>query len=137
MWSILTSLCKSEVCKTNFAFVCITEHLTIDDLFDVMSELEPAKAQWQNLGVGLKVRKCDLESIKMDNKGSQECLREMLSFWLDQVDPRPTWTAVVRVLRSPAISKQKGLADILEKKYCPGSAQEVPESDQGQLSACL
>ncbi len=120
-------------------YVAITEHwhLTNGDLFEVMNGLEPAKAQWYNVGVGLKVRKSDLETIKMDCRNSLDGLREMLEIWLDQVNPRPTWMAVVHVLRSPAISKQKGLADSLEKKYCPGSAQEVPESGQGQFSACL
>ncbi len=69
------------------------------------------------LGVGLKVRKPDLEAIKMDCRNPLDGLREMLEVWLDQVSPRPTWQHVVRVLRSPVIEKQKNLADELEKKY--------------------
>ncbi len=105
----------------SFCDVCFLstslEYLTADDLFEVMSELEPAKAQWYNMGVGLKVRKSDLEAIKMDSRNSLDGLREMLEIWLDQVSPRPSWQTVVRVLRSPVIEKQKNLADELDKKY--------------------
>ncbi len=106
-------------------FVSSPDYLSNDDLFDVLSDLEPAKAHWYNLGVGLKVRKGDLEAIKMDSRSSLDGLREMLEIWLDQVSPRPTWQTVIRVLRSPVVGKQNTLASELEEKYCTSSRTKI------------
>ncbi len=106
---------------TNNEYCPLAAYLSDEDLFDVLSELEPVKSQWYNLGVGLKVRKSDLEAIKMDCRNPLDGLREMLEVWLDQVSPRPTWQHVVRVLRSPVIEKQANLANKLEKQYCSAS----------------
>ena len=32
-----------------------------------------------------------LDKIQSDEEGVEDCLREMLSQWLNQVDPPPTW----------------------------------------------
>ncbi len=97
--------------------------LTSEDLFEVMSDLEPAKAQWYNLGVGLKVRRAELESIRSDHKSSSDCLRAMIEDWLDTVEPKPTWEAVIKVLRSPVLSKLRSLAGELERKHSSDSVQ--------------
>ena len=47
-----------------------------------------------------------------------DLMREMFMHWLDKaVDPRPTWEAVVKALRSPIVEMQN-VAEQLELKYC-------------------
>ena len=36
-----------------------------------------------------------MDNIKKDEDGVRDCLHAMLSEWLKQVDPRPTWTDIV------------------------------------------
>ncbi len=96
------------------------EYLEPEDLFAVLDELEPVKAHWFGVGLGLKLRKSDLEAIKKDHGESLECLREMLHLWLDRTDSRPTWQEVIEVLRKPAAApNQKKLANTLARKHCP------------------
>ncbi len=82
-----------------------------------MSELEPAKEQWYNLGLGFKVEQSKLHSIQTDLKSPMDSLREMLEIWLDHIDTRPSWKQVIDVLRNPVIENQDSLADDLEKKF--------------------
>ncbi len=115
-------------------------YLTADDLQDVLSDLEPAKAQWNILGLGLKIRRTDLDAIKADHRNSFDCLQALLEIWLDRVEPRPTWQAVIQALRSRLMTKMNGLADELEKKHCfsPAHRAKAVNSARGdrELGKC-
>ncbi len=91
--------------------------LSSRDLFTLLEELKPARAQWHYIGLGLGISHGDLQSIASMTKESLDGLREVLVLWLDQLGPPRTWPAVVNVLRSSVVDK-KSLALQLETKYC-------------------
>ena len=52
--------------------------------------LKPISQHWNNIGVLLELKNGDLGNIGTQYRGvPDDCLREMLSLWLRQVDPRP------------------------------------------------
>ena len=58
-----------------------------------------------------------LKTIKSANPAnSQHCLRETLSTWLKQVDPRPTWQVLCAALCSKTVGEER-LASTIESKY--------------------
>ena len=59
-----------------------------------------------------------MNCFKQMHSNPLELMREMLIHWLDKaVDPRPTWEAVVKALRSPIVEMHH-VAEQLELKYC-------------------
>jgi len=80
-----------------------------------MKELKLVASEWHNIGVFLKMSPELLQMIKRDNNNrSMDCLREMLTAWLETTDPPPTWELVVDAVRE----RSEKLADKLHKKYC-------------------
>ena len=52
--------------------------------------------QWKILGVRLGIADGRLKSIEVNcQRDPQNCLLEVLEMWLQQVDPPPTWAAVI------------------------------------------
>ena len=57
-----------------------------------------------------------LDNIEADNpKNCESCLREMLKVWLKQLDPAPSWRAVVEALD---VLGEPKLAQELKQRYC-------------------
>ena len=57
-----------------------------------------------------------LETIRTENYNNPEdCLREVISYWLDKYRYYTNWSTIVAALRGSIDSK---LADRLEAKYC-------------------
>ena len=48
-------------------------------------------SQWKTIGGLLGIPKHVLDKIQSDEEGVEDRLHEMLSQWLKQVDPPPTW----------------------------------------------
>ena len=61
---------------------------------------------WHNIGALLKIPNSDLKCIKKDYGQCRECLREMLSVWLNQ--PHPTWKQLAEAveLSNPDTAKR-------------------------------
>ena len=56
----------------------------------------------------------DLDAIKAESSDNKNCLTEMLTLWLKQVNPPPTWSALVMALRQPAVGERKVAQQIEE-----------------------
>ena len=56
--------------------------------------LLPVASSWKTVGVFLGVSKDALDMIESDKKEVRSCLLEMLSTWLKQVSPEPSWGAL-------------------------------------------
>ena len=68
--------------------------ITIDgtpQLKDALRLLYPLASSWQNIGALLGLPKDVLDSIKQDEQGVHNRLREMVSWWVKQANPSPTW----------------------------------------------
>ena len=97
-----------------------TQHAFIIEpsLKALLNELHPVCASWYNIGLELDIPYPALNCFKLVYSDQLDLMREMLMYWLDTTfDPRPTWEAVVKALRSPIVDK-KNVADQLESKYC-------------------
>ena len=73
----------------------------------------------------------DLTAIEATHRGDiGRCFIEMLTLWLKQVDPPPTWSAMVEALQDPII----GLGDIaeqVESKFVHQSSRASDAIDSG------
>ena len=69
------------------------------DLKELLRELRPKAASWEDIGIELDIEDGDLQSIKSNNPGdSSSCLRDMLRKWLARVSPAPSWKAIVEAV---------------------------------------
>lgn len=69
-------------------------------LRDAFRDLLPLAHEWSTIGILLGVPKHILERIKVDESGARNRLQEMLSEWLKQVDPEPTWASLVEAVEN-------------------------------------
>ena len=67
-------------------------------LWDSLKILFPHASHWKNIGVFLEMDTNELDKIENDEKGVENCLRVMLSKWLKQVDPVPTWKGLAEAV---------------------------------------
>ena len=94
-------------------FVCIcTGQLSLDDLSLVYREVWPARSKWFNIGLELDLEVSDLNTInRRHSVDAGNCLMECLEVWLRGSHQPPTWSAMVKALRSPTV----GLAEIADR----------------------
>ena len=72
------------------------------------------------MGILLKIDAGNLDAITIsENNVSQNCLREMLTVWTEQVDPPPSWSAMAEAIECLG---DEQLADHLRTKYVRSSS---------------
>ena len=65
----------------------------------MLSILLPVSSRWMNIGVMLSLSQERLTAIETRCKGvPDDCLREMLNEWLQQVIPPPTKSALINAV---------------------------------------
>ena len=74
-------------------------------------------ADWKDIGHLLEIEEEELSAIKNNYRKPRKCFREMLKLWLKQVDPCPTWSAIIEAIHNVGL-KHQSLAKKLRKKYC-------------------
>ena len=78
--------------------------LDISNLSDVLEAVWEARSKWYNIGLKLGTSAGTLDSIKTGSKENpDECVTAMIKDWLNNGNPRPTWAAVARALKSPMV----------------------------------
>ena len=76
--------------------------------------------KWEEIGISLRLESGLLEMIKEDNpKDCRACLREMLKEWLKQIDPPPSWVAIIKAVKDAGY---RPLARTLRDKYLPNTS---------------
>ena len=82
--------------------------LDIGDLVDVQNSVWEARMKWYNIGLGLLISPGTLDAIKGNERGiCERCFREILKNWLNRSNPKPTWTELAGVLRSPSVGYER------------------------------
>lgn len=72
----------------------------IPNLKDAFRALRPLASEWVFIGLYLNIEKSTLDQIEADRNGSSlRCLYEMISKWLNQHAPKPTWECLVEVIK--------------------------------------
>jgi hypothetical protein len=83
------------------------------ELKDVLKKLLPLATHWKTVGGLLGVSDPVLDKIKSDEEGANNRLQDMLSEWLKQIDPPPTWTALAEAVATVNSSKAMEI-----RKHC-------------------
>ena len=114
---------------TNIALSAPTgdEPLTPDDAVNVLEEILEAQNQSYVLGLKLKLPLYVVEAICEKYSEPRDRLLQVLIEFTKQVDPRPTWRAIVAALTSPAVNLPK-LAMRVEAAHFPDptASREAP-----------
>ena len=105
----------------------MSDYLTAKDLWKVQNILWEVCEKWFDIGIQLKLEPNNLNKIEANFKTVEECCRKMLLTWLSQVDPKPTWAALVEALKSPPV-KCEYVARKIELEHL-----QKPESSQNQV----
>ena len=94
------------------------EPLTPDDAVDVLEEILEAQNHSRFFGLKLNVPDYIVTGIHTHYTDPKDCLYYVLVEFLKQVDPIPTWRAIVTALRSPAVNLRQ-LAMRVEAAHFP------------------
>ena len=97
------------------------EPLTPDSAVTVHEEILEAQNQSYVLGLKLKLPLYVVDSIYEKYSEPRDRLLRVLIEFTKQVDPRPTWRAIVDALRSPAVNLPQ-LAMRVEAAHFPSKA---------------
>ena len=81
----------------------MSDYLTAEDLWKVQNILCEVCEKWFDIGIQLKLTPSSLNKIEANYRTVEECCRKMLLTWLSQVEPVPTWAALVEALTSPTV----------------------------------
>ena len=72
--------------------------------------------KWYDCGLALGVLPHTLDAIKVNQRDDcDDCYRETLKEWLKGANPLPTWSALCKALKSPAV-RYEALAEKLSKQ---------------------
>ena len=84
-----------------------------------------------DIGIELDLSMSDLAAIEAAHRSDiGRCFVEMLTLWLKQVDPSPTWSALVAALQDPIIG-YGDLAEQVESKYVHQCSKTSDVTDSG------
>ena len=111
--------------------VCLSDRLSVDDLAAVQRKIFAVRTEWCNLGLELGQRVSTLDSINARYSGDPaKCFRQVLTEWLQGINPPPTWQAMVNALKSPTVAQHQ-LAEQTQSELSPqppsASAQPHPK----------
>ena len=123
----LLALGQETSCKCVITHVGGDNTLTPDDAVDVLEEVLPAQNHSYVLGLKLKLPLHVVDSIHSPtNPLPRDRLLQVIIAFLQQVQPSPTWRAIVDALRSPAVHLSQ-LALAIEGKRCVSTLHTHPD----------
>ena len=114
----------------SYAAITGDKILTPDDIERILKEILPAMNRSRYIGMALKIPEHIIQTIHDRYEDPQDRLSYILLEFLKQVEPRPTWRAIVDALKSPLVNCTY-LAQEVEKSYCPPSSAQC--GVQGEL----
>jgi len=131
VWHVANALlgrCYGGCSGNNMCSLCFTG--TPLTLRAAVTALLPVSHKWFNIGLELDVTESQLKIIETDRLGSEQQMRTMLDYWLNNAtDPLPSWKVLVDALKAPTVCEKK-LARKLEERYCnPEDQNSLGESD--------
>ena len=86
-------------------------------LKDAFRELLTLAAEWKTIGTLLGLQPHTLARVKADEDGVRNCLQEMLSEWLKQIDPPPTWAVLVEAVEAVSAHKAEEIRTRFRSRY--------------------
>lgn len=115
------STCK-DVCQTSTSthYLAPTAVLTRSNLKDVLRAAYPAREKWWWIGLELGIEDSELDGIKGSD---EECLRRMISAWLQRRSLSPSWQSLANALRDKMVGHED-VADDIEKTFVTVQGEE-------------
>ena len=100
-----------------------------DDLFDVLEEISTLESRYYQIGVGLRLKPKDLQSI--DKEDLSRALSTVIETWLQQKynvqrHGPPTWQMLVKAVDSPAGGNNHTLAKKIALKHPSSEYPNIP-----------
>ena len=92
--------------------------LVRDDVPGIVAQMLDVKTKSKFSGRVLKLPAHTVDGIHVQYSDPEECLFQVMDEFVKQVEPRPTWRAIVNALKNPLIGFT-GLAEEIEGKHCP------------------
>ena len=92
--------------------------LSLDDVNNVRKEIHTIRSKWPDIALELGMSIKDTIKIRSDFDDDKYRLLEVLQWWLEREQPKPTWGVLIESLRSCTVEEHQ-LADALQRKYCP------------------
>ena len=70
--------------------------------------LLPVSAEWKSIGTLMYIPQNVLQEIDANQQRATDCLREMLSKWMNQVNPSPMWSIIAEAVEDfdPSIARK-------------------------------
>jgi ankyrin repeat protein/serine/threonine protein kinase len=118
----------------------VTAKLDIDDLFEVVSELQPVITRWKHIGLALRLSQGQLKKIEKEHKDDlDDCLSDTLSLWLNKSYKtekvgEPTWKLLAKAVSRPAGGNNPALAEGIRQRHTvtdPPSKNTTIEDSKG------
>ena len=78
-----------------------------DHLLVVLQKLSTVCQSWYYIGLMLQMRIEKLDCIKLEHHEPQSCMVAMVSTWLQELDPQPTWVALIQALHSCVVGEDQ------------------------------
>ncbi len=97
-YTFLDEPCPAEI-KTSGV------ELSDRDLFDVTEYVFEARDKWNEIGSGLSIPVDKLLAIEKDNRKVDDCLREMLTYWLRQPDLNRNYRSLAKSLSGKQVDR--------------------------------
>eukprot|EP00731_Ephydatia_muelleri_P035584 Em0138g1a len=89
-----------------------------EDFFDVYRAVLDVVAVWSDLGLALRMRKPELDVIRESHPQSpKDCLKAILSGWLQGRNGPPTWGALCEAVAEPAGGNNRALAEEIARNH--------------------
>ena len=117
-------------------FICFVSD--IKDLDKVLTVLEKSNFpdnQWDDLGLKLGITKPKLDTIRVDNQDSKDCLKECLSRWLQQ-DYDTTQYSLPTMESLAAALRGMGL-NAVASSVTRNLAERKSPAQHGQFEVCM
>ena len=116
---------------SSFSDVSLFNHysgaLSKKDLAAIQNSLAKITHKWTDIGIQLEMDPDYLEKLRnQPNSSDSSNLRQMILTWLNGDDPVPTWSALCKALRAPAVEEEAIACCIEEEKiHMEGSAENT------------
>ena len=82
------------------------------------------KRKWYCIGLELNLQVDTLENIQHEDSDDSKCLRKMLIIWLKQINPVPSWEALVSALKGQTVEEPQ-LAEQIRQKQCTTAGEKA------------
>jgi hypothetical protein len=70
---------------------------------EVLNLMWDYRSRWKFIGIKLGIHMPTLDAIEMNHRRVEDCLTELITTWLRGTNPKPTRSAITKVLESQSV----------------------------------